>query len=78
MDASAANYAENRDIEHLRTFVDQTTTEVADMKNKFERHEELAEAFGNEVEAHAAKLAPKNANKLEARLIAAMSRQDAA
>ncbi len=36
------------------------------------------EAFGDEINAHGAKLAQTRAEKLETRLIAAMARQDAA
>ena len=78
MEASTSFYAENRDIEQLRTFVDQTTAEAADLRNKFERQEELVEAFGEVVNALGAKLAQIKAVKLETRLIAAMARQDAA
>jgi hypothetical protein len=78
MDPSTSFFAENRDIEHLRTFVDQTIADAADLRNKFERQEELVETFGEEVNAPGAKLARTRANKLETRLIAAMARQDAA
>ena len=78
MEASTSFSAENRDIEKVRTFVDQTTSEAADLRNKFERQEELVEAFGEEVNAPGAKLAHARADKLETRLIAAMGRQDAA
>jgi hypothetical protein len=59
-------------------FVDQATAEAVDLRNKFERQEELVEAFGEEVNAPGAKLAQARAEKLETRLIAAMARQDAA
>jgi outer membrane murein-binding lipoprotein Lpp len=78
MDPSTSFSAENRDIEQLRTFVDQTTTDVADLRNKLERQEERVEAFSEEVNAPGAKLAHARADKLEIRLIAAMARQDAA
>jgi hypothetical protein len=37
MEGSTSLSAENRDVEELRTFVNQTTTEAADFRNKFER-----------------------------------------
>ncbi len=78
MEPSTSFSAENRDIEQLRTFVDHTTTEAAALRNKFERQEELVEAFGEEVNALGAKPAHARADKLETRLIAMMARQDAA
>ena len=57
MEASTSFFAEIGDIEKLRSFVDHTTTEAADLRNKYERHEELVEAFGEEANAPGAKLA---------------------
>ncbi len=48
------------------------------MRNKFDRHEELVEAFGDEVNAPGAKLAQNKADKLETRLIAVMAMHDVA
>ena len=36
MEASTSFSVENRDIEQLHTFVDQTKAEAADLRNKFE------------------------------------------
>jgi hypothetical protein len=76
VEASTSLFSKNRDIEQMCTFVDQTTTEAANLRNKFERQEELVEAFGDEVNAPGAKLAQTKADKLVTRLIAAMARQD--
>ena len=77
MDASDLISAENRDVELLRLFVEQTTAEVSKLQNDFERQEEIVDTFANDKDVGAVK-AQKKADKIEERLIAAKSRQDAA
>ena len=46
MDPSAALSTENREVEQLRAFIDETTAEVADARDKFKHQEDLVEAYG--------------------------------
>jgi hypothetical protein len=59
-------------------FVDQTTSEVATLHNKFDQQEELVEAFNGDATDVGFVAANAKAGKIEAPLIAAKARQDAA
>ncbi len=78
MASSAGNSVTNRNIDQLMAFVDQTTAEVAILKNKFDQQEELVDAFNGDATAAGFVAAQAKADKFEARLIAAKARQDAA
>ena len=80
MDLLKMNSMQNRDVEQMRAFLDQMIAEVAICENnKFDQqHEELVEAFGGDSTAKGFLEAYDRANKLEARLVAAKTRQDAA
>ena len=41
-------FGENSHIDQLRSFVDEVTREVAVLKDKFDHHEALHEAFGDD------------------------------
>ncbi len=78
MASSAANSITDRNIDQLLAFVDQTTGEVATLQNKFDHKEELVDAFNGDATADGFVAANAKADKIEARLIAAKARQDAA
>ena len=69
---------QNRNVEQLRAFFDQTTTEVTIYHNKFYQPEDHVEAFGGDNTAKGFPEAYDMANKLEVRLVAAKTRQDVA
>ena len=78
MASSAANSITDRNIEQYLAFVDQTTSEVATLQNKIDQQEELVEAFNGDATAAGFVAANAKADKIEARLVAAKARQDAA
>ena len=78
MDPSTALSTENREVEQLRAFIDETTAEVADARDKFKHQEDLCEAYGGDSTAVGFAAAGLRADKLEARLIAARARQETA
>ena len=78
MDPSAALSTENREVEQLRAFIDETTAEVADARDKFKHQEDLCEAYGGDSTAVGFAAAGLRADKLEARLIAARARHETA
>ncbi len=78
MDPSVLISAENRDVEQLRVFIEQTTSEIfSKLQNDFECQEEVIEGFANDKDPGVVK-AQKKADKNEERLIVAKARQDAA
>ncbi len=78
MNPSTSRSAENREVEQLRAFIDETTAEVADAKNKFSHQEDLVDAFNGDATAVGYAAAMARADKLEARLVAARARQEIA
>ncbi len=78
MASSAVNSISDRNIEQLLAFVDHTTTEVASLQNKFDHRHELVDAFNGDATAAGFIAADTKAEKIEAQLIAARARQDAA
>ena len=78
MASSAANSVQDRNIEQLLMFVDQTTAEVATAQQKFDDQDELLDAFAGDATAEGFAATSAKADKLEARLIAAKARQEAA
>ncbi len=78
MDPSAALSTKNREVEQLRAFVDETTAEVADVRDEFKHQEDLVEAYGGDATAVGFAAAVARADKLEARLVAARARQETA
>ena len=78
MDSSAAFSVAERNINQLLSFVDQTTIEVVTAQNRFDQQDELLEAFGGDETAIGFAAATAKADKLEARLVAAKARQEAA
>ena len=78
MNPSSSMSAENREVEQLRAFIDETTAEVADYRNKFSHQEDLVDAFQGDATAVDYAAAMARANKFEARLVAARARQETA
>ena len=78
MASSAVNSISDRNIEQLLAFVDQTTAEVASLQNKLDHQEEMVDAFDGDATAAGFVAASNKADKIEARLIAAKARQEAA
>ena len=78
MASSAAISITDRNIEQLLAFVDQTTAEVASLQKKFDHQEDLADAINGDAIAAGFVAAQTKADKIEARLIAAKARQEAA
>jgi len=69
---------ENSHVDQLRSFVDEVTREVVIMQDKFDHHEALHEAFGDDPTVVGLAATKAKLGKCEERLIAAKSRQDAA
>ena len=61
---SAANSITDRNIDQLLAFVNQTTSEVATLLNKFDLHEELVEAFNGDATAVGFVAASAKADKI--------------
>jgi hypothetical protein len=78
MNPSSSTPAENREVEQLRAFIDETTAEVTDAKNKSSHQDDLVDAFNGDTMAEGYAAAIARADKFEARLVAAKARQDAA
>ena len=78
MNPSTSMSAENREVEQLRAFIDETIAEVAGAKNKFSHQEDLVDAFNGNATAVGYAAAVARANKFEARLVAARARQETA
>ena len=51
MNPSKSMSAENREVEQLRAFIDETTAEVTDARNKFNHQEDLVDAFQGDATA---------------------------
>ena len=51
MDPSTSMSAENREVEQLRAFIDETATEVAEAINKFCHQEDLVDTFKGDATA---------------------------
>jgi len=68
--------AENREVEQLRAFIDETTAEVAEARNKFSHQEDLVDAFNGDATAVGYVAAIARADKFKARLVAARARQE--
>ena len=75
MNPSTSMSAENREVEKLCAFIDETNAEVADAKNKFSYQEDLIDALNGDATAAGYTTAIARANKFEARLVAARARQ---
>ncbi len=65
-------------FEQLRAFIDETTAEVAEARNKFNYQEDLVEAFNGDGTSMGYVAAMARADKFEARLAAARARQESA
>ena len=77
-DPSVANLVENRDVGELRAFVDHTIVEVATCQDRFDQHEDLVDAFAGDTSANGFVATQARANRLEACLVTAKVRQEAA
>jgi hypothetical protein len=66
--------AENREVEKLHAFIDETTAEVTDARNKFNHQEDLLDAFNDDAAAAGYAAGIAKADKFEARLVAARAR----
>jgi hypothetical protein len=69
---------ENREVEQLRAFIDETIAEVADARNKFSHREDLVDAFQGDAAAVGYAVAMARADKFKARLVAARARHETA
>jgi len=69
MNLSTSMSAENKEVEQLRAFIDKTTAEVAEARNKFNHKEDLVDAFNGNASAVGYAAAIAIADKFEARLI---------
>ena len=67
---STSMSVENRKVEQVRAFIDETTTEVADARNNFSQQEDLVDAFNGDATAAGYAAAIAKAYKFEARLVA--------
>ncbi len=76
MDPSTSISVENREVEQLRDFIDETTTEVAEARNKFKHQEELVDAYNGDANATSYAPAEARVEKFEARLITARVRHE--
>jgi len=76
MNPSTSMSAENTEVEQLRGFIDETTVDFADARNKFSHQEDLVDAFNGDATAAGYAAAIVRANKFEAQLVAVRARQE--
>ena len=69
---------DNREVEQLSAFIDETIAEVAKAKNKFSHQEDLVDVFNGDANAVGYAAAIAITDMFEARLVAAKARQEVA
>ena len=78
MNPSTSMSAENWEAEQLHAFIDETTVEVAEARNKLSHQEDLVDAFNGDATAMGYATAIAKTDKFEARLVVARARHETA